>query len=91
MQIFLDDVESITTQKKQLLCLDGVDAKEISGKTIIIIDDVISTGKSVEAIERLVKKADGNVLCKAAILAEGAAAEREDIVYLELLPLFLVK
>lgn len=84
----VDEVESITTQKKQLLCLDKKDAEFIKGKRVAIIDDVISTGESIKAIERLVKSAGGIVTAKAAILAEGDAAIRDDIIFLEYLPLF---
>lgn len=84
----IDEVVSITTQKKQMLCLDEKDALELKGKRVAIIDDVISTGNSIEAIERLVKSAGGIVVAKAAILAEGEAAKREDIIFLEPLPLF---
>ncbi len=84
----VDEVVSITSQKKQLLCLDKQDSEEIKGKRVIIVDDVISTGKSLEAIERLVQKAGGHIVCRAAILAEGEAAAREDILFLEKLPLF---
>ncbi|GAA4714386.1 phosphoribosyltransferase family protein [Brevibacillus fulvus] len=87
-QPLINEVVSITTQKKQLLCLDGADAKEIAGKRVAIIDDVISTGKSLQAIEDLVVQAGGNVVARAAILAEGSAAERTDIVFLQKLPLF---
>lgn len=75
-------------QKKQVLCLDGADASEIAGKRVAIIDDVISTGKSLQAIEDLVIQAGGIVVARAAILAEGEAAERSDIVFLQELPLF---
>lgn len=84
----VDEVESITTQKKQSLVLDGHDADAIKGKRIAIIDDVISTGESISAVERLIERAEGNIVAKAAILAEGDAADREDIIYLERLPLF---
>ena len=84
----VDEVESITTQKKQLLCLDKKDAEYIQGKRVAIIDDVISTGESLLAIERLVETAGGIVAAKAAILAEGDAAHRDDIIFLEHLPLF---
>lgn len=87
----IDEVVSITTQKKQLLCLDEKDAREIKGKRVAIIDDVISTGESVQVVERLVEKAGGIVVAKAAILAEGDAANRKDIIFLEELPLFPVK
>jgi len=84
----VDEVESITTQKKQLLCLDKKDAEYIQGKRVAIIDDVISTGESLLAIERLVEAAGGIIAAKAAILAEGNAADRNDIIFLEYLPLF---
>jgi len=84
----IDEVQSITTTNKQLLCLDALDAAAIKGKRVAIIDDVISTGESIEAIERLVKAVGGIVTVKAAILAEGDAATREDILFLEELPLF---
>jgi adenine phosphoribosyltransferase len=84
----VDEVISITTQKKQLLCLDKKDADELKDKRVAIIDDVISTGESVEAVARLVEKAGGIVVAKAAILAEGDATKRDDIIFLEELPLF---
>jgi len=84
----IDEVVSITTQKKQILCLDEQDALYIKDKRVAIIDDVISTGESILAIERLVEAAGGIVVAKAAILAEGDAANRKDIIYLEHLPLF---
>ena len=85
---FVTEVYSITTQKKQILCLDEVEAKLIEGKRVLIVDDVISTGESLKAMETLVKKAGGVVAGKAAILAEGDAAKRDDILFLEKLPLF---
>ena len=86
-----DEVVSITTQKKQTLCLDGKDALLLKGKRVAIVDDVISTGESLSAIESLVEKAGGEIVAKAAILAEGDAARREDIIFLEELPLFPVE
>ena len=86
-----DEVVSITTQKKQTLCLDGKDALLLKGKRVAIVDDVISTGESLSAIERLVEKAGGEIVAKAAILAEGDAARREDIIFLEELTLFPVE
>ena len=79
---FVTEVYSITTQKKQILCLDEVEAKLIAGKRVLIVDDVISTGESLKAMETLVKKAGGVVAGKAAILAEGDAAKRDDILFL---------
>ncbi|MCG8473196.1 MAG: adenine phosphoribosyltransferase [Desulfobacterales bacterium] len=84
----VDEVNSITTSGSQLLCLEKADAKAICGKRVAIVDDVISTGESLAAIERLVKAVGGNVVARAAILAEGDAAKREDILFLEELPLF---
>lgn len=81
-------VHSITTLKEQTLYLDGEDAKLMKGKKILIIDDVISTGESLKALEKLVESAGGIICGRAAILAEGDAAERDDLVYLEKLPLF---
>ena len=86
-----DEVVSITTQKTQTLCLDGKDALLIKGKRVAIVDDVISTGESLAAIERLVNKAGGEIAARAAILAEGDAAKREDILFLEELPLFPIE
>lgn len=86
----VEEVFSITTQKKQVLCLDKKDGDSIKGKRVAIIDDVISTGESLKTIENLVKKAGGIVAAKAAILAEGDAAKREDIIYIDKLPLFKV-
>ncbi|HHZ02616.1 MAG TPA: adenine phosphoribosyltransferase [Tissierellia bacterium] len=86
--LIVDEVVSITTQKKQLLVLDRDDGKELEGKRVAVIDDVISTGESIAALERLVKAAGGMVAAKVAILAEGEASEREDIIFLEKLPIF---
>lgn len=81
-------VRSITTAKEQTLYLDGNDAALMKGKRILIVDDVISTGESLNAIEQLVRTAGGEIVGKMAILAEGDATEREDLIYLEKLPLF---
>ena len=86
--IFSCEVNSITTAKKQTLYLDGKDAELMRGKRVLIVDDVISTGDSLRAIEELVEHAGGNIVGKAAILAEGSAKDRDDIKYLEVLPLF---
>ena len=81
-------VNSITTAKEQKLFLDGEDAKRMKGKRILIVDDVISTGESLRAIEELVKISGGEIVGRMCILAEGDACERKDIIYLEKLPLF---
>ena len=80
--------KSITTEGEQKLYMDGADAAKMKGKRILILDDVISTGGSISAVENLVEQAGGNVVGKMAILAEGDAANRDDIIYLEPLPLF---
>ena len=60
----------------------------MKGRRVLIVDDVISTGKSLEALEKLVEKAGGIICGRAAVLAEGEAADRKDIIFLERLPLF---
>jgi adenine phosphoribosyltransferase len=82
------NVRSITTARDQKLYLDGAEAELIKGKRVLIVDDVISTGESLKAIEALVEKAGGIICGRAAILAEGDATVRDDLVYLEKLPLF---
>ena len=86
--IFSVSVQSITTAKEQKLYLDGADAALMKGKRILVVDDVISTGESLKALEALVEKAGGQICGRMAILAEGDAQERPDIIYLEKLPLF---
>ena len=86
--VFEVTVRSITTAKEQKLYLDAADAELMKGKKILIIDDVISTGESLKALEELVTRAGGEICGKMTILAEGDAQERPDIVYLEKLPLF---
>lgn len=81
-------VRSITTAKEQHLYLDGNDAALMKGKRVLIIDDVISTGESLHALEQLALAAGAEVCGKMAILAEGDAQDRDDIIYLEKLPLF---
>ena len=82
------EVNSITTTNSQKLYLNNQDANKIKGKRVALIDDVISTGQSLKALERLVEKAGANVVAKAAILAEGDAKDRKDIIFLEALPTF---
>ena len=86
--IFSVTVNSITTAKEQKLYLDGADAALMKGKRILVVDDVISTGESLRALEALVEKAGGEICGRMAILAEGDAQKRADITYLEKLPLF---
>ena len=86
--VFEASVKSITTAKEQTLYLDVADAELMKGKKILLVDDVISTGESLLALEHLVEKAGGIIAGRMAILAEGDAQDRADLVYLEKLPLF---
>ena len=81
-------VQSITTAAEQKLYIDTADAEKMRGKRILIVDDVISTGESLRAVETLVEQAGGIICGRMCILAEGDAQNREDIIYLEKLPLF---
>ncbi len=82
------EVRSITTDRLQHLYLDKADGDELQGKRVIIVDDVISTGASLTALETLVKEAGGTIVGKLAVLAEGDAYDREDLTVLGQLPLF---
>lgn len=84
----ITEVLSITTQASQQLVLDGKDAAELKGKKVILIDDVISTGDSLAALKQLAEEAGAIVVDQLALLAEGDAAKRTDIQFLEELPLF---
>lgn len=81
-------VNSITTQNQQTLFLGHEDGDLLDGKRILIVDDVISTGDSLNAVKALVEEFGGNIVATCAVLAEGDAADRDDIVFLEPLPLF---
>lgn len=81
-------VNSITTKGSQKLYLGQDDVDRLKNKKVLIVDDVISTGESLKALETLVEKAGGNIVGQAAVLAEGDAADRDDIFFLEKLPLF---
>ncbi|MBQ7624447.1 MAG: adenine phosphoribosyltransferase [Clostridia bacterium] len=81
-------VRSISTDREQTLYLDGDDAALMKGKRVLIVDDVVSTGESLSAVEKLVLQAGGKVVGKMCILAEGDAKDRDDVIYLEPLPLF---
>lgn len=86
--VFEVQVKSITTAQVQKLVLDKADADFIRGKRMLIVDDVISTGESLQAMEELVNKAGGIIAGKMAVLAEGDAQDRDDIITLAPLPLF---
>ena len=81
-------VTSITTQKEQKLYLGESEINIIKGKKVLIVDDVISTGESLAAVRELVEKAGASEAAACAFLAEGDAADRNDIIFLEKLPLF---
>ena len=86
--VFEVEVKSITTDKVQKLVLDVADAAEMRGKRILIVDDVISTGESLKAVEELVEKAGGNIVGRMFVLAEGDAQKRKDVTFLAPLPVF---
>ena len=82
------DTQSITTEAAQTLYINGEDAEFMKGKRVLIVDDVISTGGSLHSLESIVLQSGGEIVGKMAILAEGDAIDRKDIIYLEPLPLF---
>lgn len=86
--VFSVQYKSITTKGTQELFMDAGDARKMQGKRVVILDDVISTGESLAAMEKLVEEAGGNIVGRMAVLAEGDAAKRDDIIFLEKLPLF---
>lgn len=86
--IITTEVDSITTDHVQTLCIGEKEANLMKGRRVLIVDDVISTGESLEAVERLVNQVGGQIVGRMAVLAEGEAADRDDILYLERLPLF---
>ncbi len=86
--VFEVEVKSITTDKVQKLVLDVADAEQIRGKRILIVDDVISTGESLKAVEELVERAGGNIVGRMFVLAEGDAQKRKDVTFLAPLPVF---
>jgi adenine phosphoribosyltransferase len=93
IKLYMKDVvscetKSITTGAIQTLYIDGDDAAYLKGKKVLIVDDVISTGGSLQSLENLVLQSGGEIVGKMAILAEGDAISRDDIIYLEELPLF---
>lgn len=93
IKLYMKDVvscetKSITTGAIQTLYIDGDDASYLKGKRVLIVDDVISTGGSLKSLENLVLQSGGEIVGKMAILAEGDAISRDDIIFLQELPLF---
>ena len=86
--VFSSTLTSITTVGQQTLYVDGKDAANMKNKRVLIVDDVISTGESLKALEDLVTSAGGNIVGKMSVLAEGDAKDRTDISFLAPLPLF---
>ncbi len=86
--IITTEVDSITTDHIQTLCIGKKEIDMIKGRRVLIVDDVISTGESLKSIEQLVQRAGGSIVGRMAVLAEGQAADRDDIIYLEKLPVF---
>lgn len=82
------EVKSITTANIQKLYLGSDDVAKMQGKRVLIADDVISTGESLEALKKLAETAKADIVGMAAVLAEGDAADRDDIIFLEKLPVF---
>lgn len=92
MKLYMTDpieveVKSITTMQVQHLYLDGAEAAKLKGKKVLVVDDVISTGESLKALEFLLEQTGCEIVGRAAILAEGDACNRDDIIFLEELPL----
>lgn len=86
--IIFTTVDSITTENVQTLCIGQSEADKMKGKRVLVVDDVISTGESLKSIEKLVLQVGGNIVGRMAVLAEGEAADRDDIIFLEKLPVF---
>ena len=86
--IVTTEVDSITTAHTQTLCIGAAEAEAMRGKRVLVVDDVISTGESLAALETLINQVGGNIVGRMAVLAEGDAQTREDITYLAPLPVF---
>ncbi len=82
----LEEIVADDSYKPDVLCLNGPDIAKVSGKKVALIDDVIQTGASIDALERLVSRAGGTVVARAAIMVQGDAANRKDLIYLGVLP-----
>ena len=86
--VLTTEVDSITTDHRQTLCMGGDDVEAVRGKRVLLVDDVISTGETLAAMEKLIRTAGGEIAGRMAVLAEGDAIGREDLICLETLPVF---
>ena len=84
----IEEVVTDDAYKTDVLCLNGSDAEKIRGKRVAIVDDIIRTGASMEAIERLVNQIGGQVVAKAAILVQDETVKDDGYIYLGELPVF---
>lgn len=91
----MEEFESITTKGTQKLVLDEINMERVKGKKICLIDDVITTGGSMRALEKLVDRAGGKVVCKAVVWLEGQTGEEfkneAGVIYLDYLPVWVRK
>lgn len=87
-EVLKAEVQSITTKGVQTLCIGKKEKELLCGKRVLLVDDVISTGASLAVLEKLVREAGGEIIGEMAVLAEGDATKRKDIIFLEKLPLF---
>ena len=88
VDVIVTDVKSITTAHDQSLCVGSIEAELMRGKKVLVVDDVVSTGGSLIAMESLINQVEGNIVGRATVLAEGDALKRDDLIYLEKLYLF---
>jgi adenine phosphoribosyltransferase len=84
----IEKVQSITTREPQIIVLDGLDAEKLTNKRVCIVDDVVSTGGSLKALERLLSHVQCTVVAKVAVLLEEGGYDKEDLIYLGNLPIF---
>ena len=88
VDIIKTEVNSITTDHVQTLCIGSLEANDIRGQRVLIVDDVVSTGESLKSMEAILNTVGVEIAGKMFVLAEGDSADRDDVIYLEKLPLF---
>ena len=88
VDIIKTEVNSITTDHVQTLCIGSLEANEIRGKRVLVVDDVVSTGESLKSMEAILNTVGVDIVGRMFVLAEGDSADRDDVIYLERLPLF---